>query len=57
MKEFVLYGNGGHSRVIQDLILKLGGEVLEVFAQENIYNTNIFPNAEIVICIGDNEIK
>ncbi|WP_407483444.1 transferase [Elizabethkingia meningoseptica] len=57
MKEFVLYGNGGHSRVIQDLIVKLGGKVLEVFDQENIYNPNIFPNAEIVICIGNNEIR
>ncbi|AJW64779.1 Putative acetyltransferase EpsM [Elizabethkingia miricola] len=57
MKEFVLYGNGGHSRVIQDLILKLGGKVLEIFDQENIYNSNVFPNAEIVICIGNNEIR
>ncbi len=37
-----LYGNGALSRVIQDLILKLGGEVLEIFDHENIYNPNIF---------------
>ncbi|WP_372483386.1 transferase [Elizabethkingia anophelis] len=57
MKEFVLYGNGGHSRVVQDLIYKLGGSIQTIFDQENIYDPNVFPNAEIIICIGNNEIR
>lgn len=57
MKEFVLYGNGGHSKVIQDLIYKLGGTIQVIFDQKNIYNPSVFPNAEIIICIGNNEIR
>ena len=41
MQEFVLYGNGGHSRVIQDLIVKLGGKVLEIF-DEKMFIIHIF---------------
>ncbi|AQW91229.1 transferase [Elizabethkingia anophelis] len=57
MQEFVLYGNGGHSRVIQDLIVKLGGKVLEIFDEKNVYNPHIFPQAKMIICIGNNEIR
>ncbi len=57
MKKFVLYGNGGHSKVVQDLIYKLGGTIQAIFDQENIYDPNAFPNAEIIICIGDNKVR
>ena len=57
MKEFVLYGNGGHARVVHDLIQKLGGKVMAIFDHENIYNPSIFSDAEMVICIGNNEIR
>ncbi|WP_407533731.1 PglD-related sugar-binding protein [Elizabethkingia miricola] len=57
MKEFVLYGNGGHSKVIQDLIIKLDGKILMIFDKVNLYNPSIFPNAEMIICIGNNDVR
>lgn len=57
MKQYILYGNGGHSRVLKDVIHLLGGEVVHVFDSENAYNAEVFPNAELIIAIGNSEIR
>lgn len=57
MKQYILYGNGGHARVLKDLIHLLGGEVVHVFDSENPYNAEIFPNVELIIAIGNSEIR
>lgn len=57
MKQYILYGNGGHARVIKDLIHLLGGEVVHVFDSENQYNPEVFPKAELIIAIGNSEIR
>lgn len=57
MKQFVLYGFGGHGRVVKDAIVKLGGEIVHIFDENNIYNSSIFPDAELIIAIGNNEIR
>lgn len=57
MTQFVLYGFGGHGRVIKDAIEKLGGEVVHIFDQNNPYDESLFSNCEIIIAIGNNEIR
>lgn len=57
MKQFVLYGFGGHGKVVKDTIEKLGGDVVHIFDENNIYNSSIFPNAEMIIAIGNNDIR
>lgn len=57
MKQYILYGNGGHARVLKDLIQLLGGEVVYIFDNDNPYNPEIFPNAELIIAIGNSEIR
>ena len=56
-QEIILYGNGGHARVIKDLILQLGYSLVAVFDHENPYNAACFPDAKIVITIGDNATR
>lgn len=57
MKQYILYGNGGHSRVLKDLIHLLGGELVCIFDHENPYDSSIFPNAEVIIAIGNTSIR
>lgn len=57
MQEFVLYGNGGHGRVIKDAIEKLGGKVVYFFDQDNPYNPSLFPDAKLIIAIGNSEFR
>lgn len=56
-KEYILFGNGGHSRVLKDLIELLNGEVVHVFDNDNPYNPDIFPNATLIIAIGNTKIR
>lgn len=57
MKQYVLYGFGGHGKVVKDTIEKLGSDVLYIFDENNIYSSSIFPNAEMIIAIGNNEVR
>ena len=56
-KEYILFGNGGHSRVLKDLIELLNGEVVHVFDNDNPYKSDIFPNATLIIAIGNTKIR
>lgn len=56
-QEIILYGNGGHAQVIKDLIAKLGLRIVAVFDDENPYDANCFPDAEMVIAIGNNATR
>ncbi|MFV0194096.1 transferase [Empedobacter falsenii] len=57
MKEYILYGFGGHGKVIKDAIEKNGNQVIHVFDQDHPYDPTIFPNAELIIAIGNNGIR
>ena len=57
MKKYILYGFGGHGKVIKDAIEKLGHQVIHIFDNENPYDKNIYPESEIIIAIGNNEIR
>ena len=57
MKQYIIYGNGGHSKVIRDIIEITGGEIVAVYDENHPYNPEAFPNAEAVIAIGNNEIR
>nr|WP_297306871.1 transferase [uncultured Flavobacterium sp.] len=57
MKNYILYGFGGHGRVIKDAINKLGATVVHIFDNEHPYRNDIFPDAELIIAIGNNDIR
>lgn len=57
MKEYIVIGNGGYSKIVIDLITKIGGRIVQVCESDNEYKEQLFPNAEIVIAIGNNEIR
>src|SRR5690606_25296975 len=57
MKQYIIYGNGGHSKVIRDIIEITGGEIVAVYDENHPYNPEAFPNAEAVIAIGNNDIR
>lgn len=68
MIDWVIYGGGGHARVIGDAI-KLGGDRLITYFDDNkdlhsINNIPVFPyhestkdQAKIIIAIGNNEVR
>ena len=57
MRKFVLYGSGGHARVVTDLITQLGGKVMACFDSEHPYDPTCFPDAELIIAIGNSETR
>ena len=57
MKHYILYGFGGHGRVIKDAIEKLGDKVVYIFDKDHLYDSSIYPDAELIIAIGNNEIR
>lgn len=57
MKKYMLYGNGGHAKVIRDLIHLLKGEIVYIFDCDHPYDPSLFPDAELVIAIGDSQIR
>jgi acetyltransferase EpsM len=70
MKEsIVIYGAGGHASVLTDLVHLNGGNVLTMFTdQEDTgltehhpaiqqYKTSLFPDALLVIGIGNNQVR
>lgn len=70
MKRALLYGFGGHGRVLAELLLESGFHEIGVFddnevdtsAYTNIkylgkYDSTVFPNTEILIALGNNELR
>lgn len=57
MKEYIIIGNGGYSKIVADLITKTGGNIVQICESDDEYNEQLFPNAEVVIAIGNNEIR
>lgn len=69
-KSYVIYGSGGHAKVICDLIFELGGQIECIFddnanqkeeAFMNIpihkYNSDMFMDSLLIIAIGNNQIR
>lgn len=54
---YILLGNGGHARVIKDLIERINGTVAHVFNSDNEYDADISPGLPLVIAVGNNEIR
>lgn len=63
--DFILRGGGTHATVVIDAIQSTGGEVKLIFDSglsgkklgipiHNLYEADIFPNATVVVAIGDN---
>ncbi|MBO9732315.1 MAG: hypothetical protein J7623_26975 [Chitinophaga sp.] len=64
MKEsIVIYGAGGHASVLTDLVRGNGGEVLTLFTDQEghasavHYETSLYPDAPLVIGIGNNQAR
>ena len=57
MKEYILIGNGGYAKVVTDLIEKLNGNIVQIYNSDDDYKENHYPNAEVVIAIGNNECR
>lgn len=55
MKQYIVYGNGGHSKVIKDTIELTGGKVVATYDLQNSYDPKAYPNALMIIAIGNNE--
>ena len=69
-KSYVIYGAGGHAKVIVDLVLEHGGKVECVFddnvVEENAtfmgiqilkYSPEVYKESRLIIAIGDNEAR
>jgi len=69
-KSYVIYGAGGHAKVVIDLVSEHGGNVECVFddnvEEENAtfmgipilkYNEEIYKTSKLIIAIGDNKIR
>lgn len=57
MKKYILYGNGGHAKVLKNLIHLLEGEIVHIFDHDNPYDPQIHPDAELIIAVGDSKIR
>lgn len=67
-QKVILLGGGGHAKVVIDCLLAEGKEVLAVFDQKHKgsllgveryerYDRELFPDAGLVIAIGDNNVR
>ena len=69
-KSFVIYGAGGHAKVVHELITELGHQV-NCFFDDNgqsssfgnldipvyKYDSNIFPEAQLIIAVGNSVVR
>jgi len=56
--KIALYGNGGHSKVLQDCAATSGTSISIVFDDvDHPYNIDENPHDKIVIAIGNNEVR
>jgi len=54
---YLLLGNGGHARVIRDLIGKLGGSVVYVFNDDTEYDPCFESGLPLIVAIGNNTFR
>jgi len=68
LTDWIIYGGGGHARVIADAIKLTGDNVIAYFDDNPSlssindvpvfsYNENIAPHAKIIIAIGNNQLR
>lgn len=57
MQKFVLFGCGGHAKVLIDLIERLNSQVEYCFDADHPYDESQFPNAKIIVAVGNNETR
>lgn len=68
MTDWIIYGGGGHARVVADAIKLTGQNVIAYFDDDKLlssinkvavfpYNESIAPYAKIIIGIGNNELR
>lgn len=57
MNDLVLYGNGGHAKVIKDLVQKQGREVSYCFDLQHPYDEQVLEKARLLIAIGQNDLR
>lgn len=54
---YLLLGNGGHARVIKDLLEKLAGTVVYVFNDDTEYDPCFEPGLPLIVAIGNNTFR
>ncbi|RYD97540.1 MAG: transferase [Sphingobacteriales bacterium] len=54
---YLLLGNGGHARVIKDLIEKRNGSVVHVFNSDVEYDAYFEPGLPLIVAIGNNTVR
>lgn len=60
MHTFVIYGTGGHARVVKDLVELNGGRVSGYFDDQSAdacYDTTKFAGDDLIIAIGNNHVR
>ena len=59
MKKIMIYGKGGHGKVVEDTILQLDPTTTVEYFDDasNPYTTTYDPQATVVIAIGNNEVR
>jgi len=57
MQDYIIYGSGGHARVVRDLIEFQGDRVVAEYDTEHPYVAELFTEALLIIAIGNNEIR
>lgn len=53
----LLYGNGGHAKVIKDCLSLLGHDVSEQFSKENPYNPDNNQDKKMIVAVGNNDTR
>lgn len=56
-KRYLLLGNGGHARVVKDLVEKNKGSIVRVFNDDTEYDACFEPGLPLIIAIGNNVIR
>lgn len=56
-EKIILYGNGGHAKVVAEMVHQLGYSLVGSFDKEHPYNPDFHPNAKLIIAIGNNETR
>lgn len=54
---YLLLGNGGHARVVKDLIERTSASVLHVFNDDTEYDACCEPDLPLMIAIGNNKVR
>ncbi len=54
---YLILGNGGHARVVKDLIEKKDGGIIHVFNDDIVYDACFEPGLPLMIAIGNNMVR